>query len=116
MTLRFWGSFKYTGHKLWTVVHDRYEPDYYTEGVCPWTRAEMDGWEAPRDEQLEGDCRRMRRDGWTFLQWWDRSGDERHGSTAGLLIDLDIDPDNLLALGMNAFSGIFERFQYGVKP
>jgi hypothetical protein len=92
-----------------------FEQDYAVERLCPWSRLEIDREVDHRDPQTEGESWIRHRDGWTLLQWWDRTGDPRGGSSAGLLVEMKIDADNLLALGGLAFPGIFKRFHYGIK-
>ncbi len=59
--------------------------------------------------QTQGACRLSHAYGWTFVGWWDRTGDGRFGSNSVLLVPARVDFDEAVRLGRLAFPRVFER-------
>jgi hypothetical protein len=52
--------------------------------------------------------------GWTALAWWDRTGDQRHGSNAALFAKGTHTLEQMLVIGRRNFPRLFRRFTYTI--
>ncbi|MGK3995130.1 hypothetical protein [Sorangium sp. So ce1024] len=112
------------GHHLWAPSsgHVGWAPPEARRRL-PWTLAELDGrlagdpaladrrdqrhW-ASRD-QPEGIVRLHRRDGWTAISFWDRSGDGRYSSSSTFVAAGERGAREMVELFRRRFPAIWER-------
>lgn len=75
-------------------------------GLCPKTNGYED----------EGVANIARKDGWTAIAFWDRSGDKRHASNSAFLFnDERIGFDAAIAIAKQEFPQIFTRFGFEIR-
>lgn len=77
----------------WPEAYDRYKTRVYP------------------NVEPEGLARVVRRDGWTLVCLWDRSGDGRHGSHASFALHADLEPAAALEQARALFPGVFARIE-----
>ncbi len=113
-----WGG---PGHYLWSPSGR--SSGHEVERRIPWPCAEFDGrlagdpvLEDPRqrghwatEHQPEGHARLHHRGGWTALSFWDRSGDQRHGSSSTLVARGEFTAAEMAALFERAFPAVWRR-------
>lgn len=90
--------------------------------TLPWTASECDGNLQPgtaelksphkwkrSERQVEGVCRLHRRQGWTAMAFWDRSGDRRGNSCSVVMTDREYNFAEMVDAFRIEFPGIHAR-------
>ena len=80
----------------------------------PWGLS-LDGALAPEErEQKQGQALLHRRNGWTAISFWDRTGDSRMGSNSAFLAKGDYTFAEMINLASAAFPEIMASFKFPV--
>ena len=110
----FFGCYLVTGHYLYRRGGRHVD---YT--ACPWGTnldtglliSRKDKYARPDTEPTEN-YTVARKDGWTAISFWDRSGDSRPGSNSAFLVAADVSDKELLALAKAQWPDIFSRGRF----
>lgn len=89
-------------------VKDRRNPRRSYEQT-PWGTALDGGLLAGVPDQVTGRVVVTKKDGWTSLAFWDRSGDSRGASNSAFMIAEDVSAERLLGLSREQWPEIFGR-------
>lgn len=65
--------------------------------------------DVPEDQQVQGPCKITHAHGFTFVGWWDRTEDSRHGSVSMILVRERVTFEDAIAIGREGYPGVFQR-------
>lgn len=98
--------------------HHMYEPGggYHVVVQTPWGE-HPDGTLCPKGGKVyqeQGKALLHRKDGWTALSFWDRSGDTRYSSNSNFFVRGEYAFGEMLALARAQFPGVFARMGFEI--
>lgn len=120
----FFGVAERVGHFWRPAARYPQDPSPYEPRGCPWGDRQIDGTlcrfpttspdngrvENVEREQIEGLARLHRKDGWTAIAYWDRSGpDDRMGCNSNFVAEGTFTFEEMLALARRHFPRLIER-------
>ena len=115
----YFGCWGQSGHQLWAPGHVRVPLE--VERKLPWTR--IDGALQPgsKDEDFyhsgpepEGKAALHQKGDWTCIAFWDRSGDERHGSNSNFFVRGELTFEEVVRITQTHFPELWKRFPFEV--
>lgn len=118
-TCWYFGCIGRAGHDFFSSDSTRPEPPPQTwdagiDRAFNRNPANPARWQ-PVGPQPEGIAEIEHRDGHTRIGWWDRSGDERHGSHSQFIIEGTLDFDQAIAIAKRWFPIVFSRAKFEIK-
>ena len=110
----YFGWVKYSGHTFLQRGEMSCPPS--STDKIPWKPKEIDGklQPDPRDQQ-EGIACVHRKEGWTAISFWDRSGDKRMNSNTTFIANGVFSFAEMIEIAKEGFPGIWARFTFEVK-
>ena len=109
----YFGCTGYAGHFIHR--HGCRRPQMIS--VTPWNN-DIDGGPLKRakiPDLITDQYCTERKDGWTLIAFWDRSGDSRPGSHSTFVIHADIPSQELFALARAQWPEIFNRRGFPIR-
>lgn len=83
--------------------------------ATPWEQIDAQLAPTTKPYQVEGATALHHKDGWTAIQFWDRSGDSRGNSNSAFLMEGTWAFEEALAKAREAFPNIFKRFKFEIR-
>lgn len=80
----------------------------------PWGNQIDTGLLDKKAAQVQGHGVLAKKDGWTALSFWDRSGDGRSGSNAAFIVDGDKSFAEMLAIASEKFPRVLARHKFTI--
>lgn len=104
------GHYLYESGKLLTL-DDLATPFGYLDGeLAPDTTKLGKGW------QCQGLCSYLKKDGWTAVAFWDRTGDGRFNSNSVFIANYNLSFEGVLRVAERHFPQVFQRLENaGIK-
>jgi hypothetical protein len=95
--------------------HNLYAPGFVSNldnrEACPWSLGELERLLPKDEEQVQGVYVTRKKNGWTAVSFWDRTGDSRLGSKSVFVVNTDETAKEVLKLAKGNFPSIFARLQ-----
>lgn len=80
----------------------------------PWGNQIDTGLLDKKSAQVQGHGVVAKKDGWTALSFWDRSGDGRSGSNSAFIVDSDKTFDEIIAIAAEKFPRVLARHTFTI--